>query len=62
MTKVIKVMEEDWDYLIILDACRYDFFSWMYSKYFEGKLIKAKSVGSCTVEWLIKSFRGNIMT
>ena len=56
MTKVVKVMEEDWDHLIILDACRYDFFSKMYNKYLEGKLIKAKSVGSCTVEWLIKSF------
>lgn len=25
-TNAVKVMEEDWDYLIVLDACRYDIF------------------------------------
>lgn len=25
-SKALKVMEVDWDYLIVLDACRYDIF------------------------------------
>jgi len=48
----------DWDVLIILDACRYDFFvraikdlGINYSK-----LLKVKSAGSCTMEWFINTF------
>lgn len=49
-------MEEDWDYLIILDACRYDYFSRLYREYFVGRLEKAISPASFTVEWCKKSF------
>ena len=54
--KIIKVMEENWDYLIVLDACRYDYFSNMYQNYFLGELEKGISLGSSTSEWLERSF------
>jgi len=46
----------DWDFLIVLDACRYDFFSHYYKDYFSGSLSKIVSPGACTREWFIKSF------
>lgn len=54
--RVIKIMEEDWDYLIILDACRYDYFAGMVRSYFSGKLEKRVSSGTGTLEWLKKNF------
>ncbi len=30
------IIEEDWDNLIILDACRYDFFERVYKDYLAG--------------------------
>jgi hypothetical protein len=57
--KARKVMEEDWDTLIILDACRYDFFEKLYKDYLlSGKLEKRISQGSGTVEWLKNNFTG----
>ena len=56
-TKLIKVMEEKWDYLIILDACRYDYFLMMYNNYFNGDLFKGISVSTFTLEWCLKSFK-----
>jgi hypothetical protein len=52
----INMMQEQWDYLIILDACRYDYFKRMYRDYFEGRLEKKISLGSCTNEWLRRTF------
>lgn len=52
----VKVMEETWDYLIVLDACRYDYFSRIYSDYLTGSLDKKISVGSGTKGWRNKSF------
>lgn len=49
-------LEEEWDHLIILDACRYDFFEKVYEDYFEGDLEKRKSIGSSTPEWASKTF------
>jgi hypothetical protein len=49
-------MNEDWDYLIVLDACRYDYFEKVWQKYLPGKLCKRLSVGSSTLEWRDKSF------
>lgn len=46
----------DWDYLIILDACRYDYFKQNYSDFLEGDLEKKKSKGTTTPEWLRKTF------
>lgn len=52
----LNVTNERWDYLIILDACRYDYFEQVYRKYLNGHLAKKISVGACTNEWRDKSF------
>jgi len=57
MTKPIYVMEKDWDNLIILDACRYDYFKKLYHPYLKGDLTKAYSLGSSTIEWCKNSFQ-----
>lgn len=57
MGEKVGVMEEDWDYLIILDACRYDYFSKLYPPYLCGELNKVISPGSSTVEWCKNSFQ-----
>jgi hypothetical protein len=59
INNIIKVMEENWDYLLILDACRYDYFKDVYKKYFSGEFKKGISLGSTTSEWLEKSFPDN---
>lgn len=48
----------DWDYLIILDACRYDTFEQVYDEYLTGSLEKRRSIGSSTPEWAAKTFTG----
>jgi hypothetical protein len=57
MVEKVSIMEEHWDYLVILDACRYDFFSKLYRGYLRGNLEKRISLGSSTIEWCKKSFR-----
>ena len=52
----VNIMRESWDYLIILDACRYDYFERCYLNFFQGELSKKISKGSCTSEWLDNSF------
>lgn len=47
---------EDWDILIVLDACRYDSFKIHHKDYLQGNLEKRESRGTQTVEWLIKTF------
>jgi len=54
----IQPMRENWDYLIILDACRYDYFEKIYKRYLNGKLKKVVSPGSDTFEWCKKVFVG----
>ncbi|KXB06241.1 hypothetical protein AKJ53_00895 [candidate division MSBL1 archaeon SCGC-AAA382F02] len=54
--KGVKVVEEDWDYLIILDACRFDTFKELND--IEGKLEKRRGLGSFTTEWGNKNFDG----
>jgi len=54
-----KVHLDDWDTLIVLDACRYDFFKEYYSIYPNlelGELSIAKSPGSATPEVVPKLF------
>lgn len=51
-----RVLKEEWDYLIVLDACRYDLFKEV--NHLPGKLEEAYSVGSHTVEWLKNNFAG----
>jgi len=50
------IHKTDWDYLIVLDACRYDFFKNQYSKHLDGELTKVRSRGSATPEWLKNTF------
>ena len=54
--KGLHVMEEDWDYLIILDACRFDEFAKLND--IRGDLRKKLSIGSDTNEWKEKNFTG----
>jgi hypothetical protein len=49
-------MNEDWDVMMVFDACRYDYFANLYGYYLEGKLIKTISKGSFTLEWAKKTF------
>lgn len=50
----IKVPDEDWDYLIILDACRYDVFEHTHD--LPGELRKVISRGSSSNEFLNNNF------
>ncbi|MBI1978611.1 MAG: hypothetical protein HYS62_00950 [Candidatus Aenigmarchaeota archaeon] len=52
----IKVLEREWNNLIILDSCRYDIFERMNT--IKGKLTKEISRGSNTLEWIRGNFRG----
>jgi hypothetical protein len=54
--KPFYVLKENWNYLILLDACRYDYFK----KYnnIKGKLEKKISPGAMTWEWVMKNFPG----
>lgn len=57
------IRKENWDYLIILDACRYDYFKECYEDYLEGKLSKAISPvypedDFATADWCKKVFTG----
>lgn len=49
-------MDLDWDYLIILDACRYDYFEKLYRRYFKGVLRKEKSETNDTMKWANLNF------
>jgi len=48
------VMEEDWDTLVVLDACRYDMFADLNT--IEGDLERRYSKGSCTPDFLRENF------
>lgn len=50
------IYKQDWNYLIILDACRYDYFSNFYKDYFEGTLLKVESKGNNTRDWFKNTF------
>lgn len=56
--KVNDVMKESWDYLIVLDACRYDYFERKYKNFFYGELENRMSLGSATPEWCRNQFKG----
>lgn len=51
------IQKKDWDFLIILDACRYDYFEKVYDQYLKGDLKKVNSVGSDTPDWLTGTFK-----
>jgi len=50
--------ESNWKYLIVLDACRFDYFAELVGDYLEGKLFKVLSPGSYTLEWARKVWNG----
>jgi hypothetical protein len=52
----IDVFDEDWDTLIVLDACRYDMFKQI--NQIEGKLSAKSSKASATTEWLHANIDG----
>lgn len=52
----ISVMEEDWDHLIVLDACRYDTFAEV--NWLDGELERATSPAASTYGWLTENFPG----
>ena len=52
----VRIMEEQWAHLIILDACRFDYFEQVWTKHLTGELSKRLSVGTCTVHWRDESF------
>jgi len=43
---------EEWDHLIILDACRYDYFEENIKKYLDGMLRKVRSPATHTEPWI----------
>jgi len=52
------IFNEEWDKLIILDACRYDFFKEEYEKRkMKGKLEMRISRGSHTISFLLENFK-----
>lgn len=53
----LDVMSQDWDYLIILDACRYDAFAEVVD--LDGDLKCVTSRGSHSIEFCEKNFAGN---
>lgn len=50
----IDIIEKDWDYLILLDACRFDQFKEV--NWLPGQLRKVDSKGSSTTDWLKANF------
>jgi len=54
-----RFLESEWDYCLVLDACRYDVFRDVYDEYLDGTLEKRQSVGSSTPEWASKTFTGD---
>lgn len=57
MMKKKRIMNEKWDYLIVLDACRFDYFQQVYKEYFQGELEEIGSTGAATPEWCVNTFQ-----
>ncbi|MFB6295104.1 MAG: hypothetical protein ABEI97_05055, partial [Candidatus Nanohaloarchaea archaeon] len=53
----IYVTAEEWDMLIVLDACRYDTFKELNT--IPGELKKVKSRATSTPQWLERNFSGD---
>ena len=56
-TNYTRFEKDDWDFLIVLDACRFDFFAHLYKYFFDGNLLMVYSLGSHTREWSKNTFR-----
>lgn len=53
-----QLLASEWDYCLVLDACRYDVFSDVYDEYLDGTLERRESPGSSTPEWAYRTFTG----
>lgn len=53
------ILDKEWDVLLVLDACRYDYFERIYDDYLDGELKMAESPGTSTVTWLYNTFNGD---
>jgi len=53
------INSKKWDYLIILDACRYDAFEKYVWEYMDGKLMRAISPGGYTRKWFKRTWVKN---
>lgn len=53
-----RFLESEWEYCVVLDACRYDVFADVYEEYLDGTVEKRRSPGSSTPEWAYRTFRG----
>lgn len=53
----INFFDQDWDFLFILDACRYDYFEQVASD-LPGKLERRESMASSSIEWVNTNIRG----
>jgi len=49
-------MDMDWDYLIVLDACRFDFLLKILNPKYIIKYYAGLSLASCTRDWLLRNF------
>jgi len=54
-----RFLESEWDYCVVLDACRYDVFADVYEEYLDGDVEKRRSPGSSTPEWAYRTFTGD---
>jgi len=51
------IWDQEWDLLIILDACRYDLFEEVYPEFdFLTSVEQHRSVGSASIEWMERTF------
>ena len=58
------IFEREWDALIVLDACRYDYFERYYSEIpnvAAGELSRLRSPGSATPETMMETFGGRMI-
>lgn len=53
------INSKQWDFLIILDACRYDFFEKHVWRFMDGKLLRVLSPGGYTIKWFERTWYGN---
>lgn len=55
----VNVLERDWDNLIILDACRYDYFErYVEDTSLDGTLERIRSRAPTTADWVTANFEG----
>lgn len=56
----IDILQEEWDVLVILDACRFEVFEEVYKKSLKkkGELKKAKTFSEGTKDWMTSNIKG----